>query len=48
MPDDTNDNKPSWKEFYADAVRGKKFANRAEVNAFMKETAAKYKSMKKE
>jgi hypothetical protein len=36
----------SWKDFYASQVKGKKFKNRQEVNAFMKECSKKWKEMK--
>lgn len=36
----------SWKDFYAAQVKGKKFKNRAEVNAFMRECSKKWKELK--
>jgi hypothetical protein len=36
----------TWKEFYAKQTKGKKFANRAEVNAWMKKCSVDYKAMK--
>lgn len=35
-----------WKDYYASEIKGKKFGSRAEVNAFMKECATKYKASK--
>jgi hypothetical protein len=37
--------KPTWRQYYAEKDRGKKFANRAEVNSFMKTTAAQFRSL---
>lgn len=36
----------TWREYYAKHTKGKKFANRAEVNAHMKKLSAEYKAMK--
>jgi hypothetical protein len=36
----------TWKEYYSKQTKGKKFANRAEVNAWMKKCSADYKAMK--
>lgn len=37
----------SWKTFYGEGVKGKKFGSRTEVNEFMKEMAAKFRATKK-
>lgn len=36
----------SWKEHVASSMRGKKFANRADANAFMRKLSAEWKSSK--
>ena len=36
----------TWREFWAEACKGKKFENRKAVNDYMKEMAKKYKAMK--
>lgn len=37
--------KTTWRQFYTDAIKGKKFGSREEVNMFMRETAKKYKGL---
>jgi len=37
----------TWKTYYGDAIKGKKFGSRQEVNDFMRETAKKFKELKK-
>jgi hypothetical protein len=36
----------TWREFYAQQTKGKKFGSRAEVNAHMKQCSVEYKAMK--
>lgn len=36
----------TWRQYYAEQVKGKKFASRAEVNDFMRATAKKYRESK--
>ena len=35
--------KKTWRQFYAEAIKGKKFGSRQEVNEFMREMGKKFK-----
>lgn len=37
--------KKTWRQFYAEASKGKKFGSRQEVNEFMREMGKKYKGL---
>lgn len=42
----SKDKMKTWREFFAEACKGKKFTSRQAVNDFMKECSVKYKAMK--